>query len=336
MKSATRQQTEDLLAQLTVHRQSLAIPGDLRMLAGENQPPPKGYFSLLDRPQPENRHRACRSDTVPRIIGQVLVYGKQTDREARAELIASRKNLGQARAALAAIAGKTIRPAAEEEVLSRYRVRDDALALDWYLPADIAPAERRQLLQAAIGSGCWSSGPSGRRNCFGGKTPREAAADPKMRIPAVGRDFELGAGQRPVDRFRFQRAARALGLPENAKIDPTGQSVLQIPLVRLARLEASQAKGRGFADRLRSGVASPLHARHHSAGTRIVGRASLDAEVDKGAVYAMLAQLAAEPAQAAADLDAGRRTAEAAGKSTARFDLIELAIHMGQGDLRAG
>src|SRR5580658_9453190 len=94
------QQTENLLAQLTVHRQSLSMPGDLRLLAGENEVPPKGYFSLLDRPQPEGA-KGLTADTVPRIVGQVLVYGKQTDREARAELIANRRNLDASRAALA-------------------------------------------------------------------------------------------------------------------------------------------------------------------------------------------------------------------------------------------
>ena len=233
--------TDDLLAQLTVHRQSLAIPGDLRILAGENQPPPKGYFSLLDRPQPDSA-QGLSADAVPRIISQVLVFGKQTDREARVELIASRKNLAKAREALAAIAGKTIRPAAEEEVLAHTRVRDDALALDWYLPADIAPAERRQLLQAGHRQRLLIEWPQWPQKLFGGKTPREAAADPKMRIPLLAAILGLELASDLLIGFDFNELRRDLGLPESGKIDPTGQSVLQIPLVRLARLEAGKLK----------------------------------------------------------------------------------------------
>jgi hypothetical protein len=110
--------------------------------------------------------------------------------------------------------------------------------------------------------------------------------------------------------------------------------VLALPLVRLARLDVVKL---GDEDLLiaydRASQARFMHA-ITLLGREIVSRSSLDAEVDKGAVYAMLAQLASAPEQAAKDLDAGRKIAEAAGKSTARFDLIELAIHMGQGDIR--
>ncbi len=62
-------------------------------------------------------------------------------------------------------------------------------------------------------------------------------------------------------------------------------------------------------------------------------RPSLDKEVDKAAVYSLLAQLEHDLTQAVADLDAARHIAEAAGKSSARYDLIELAVRMGQGDV---
>ena len=68
-------------------------------------------------------------------------------------------------------------------------------------------------------------------------------------------------------------------------------------------------------------------------GREIVRRPSLDQEVDKAAVYSLLAQLERDLTQAKADLDAARAIAEAAGKSSARYDLVELAVCMGQGDV---
>ncbi len=155
-----------------------------------------------------------------------------------------------------------------------------------------------------------------------------------MRITVLAAILNLELASDLLVGFDFNELRGALGLPLAEKIDPAGQSVLTLPLVRLARLEVAKL---GDEDLLiaydRASQARFMHA-ITLLGRELVGRASLDAEVDKGAVYAMLAQLASDPEQAAKDLDAGRKIAEAAGKSTARFDLIELAIHMGQGDIR--
>ncbi len=326
-------ETENLLAQLTTNRQSLAIPGDLRSLAGENQPPPKGYFSLLDRPQPESA-KDLQVDAIPRIIGQVLVFGRQTDREARAELITTEKNMAPARAALETVARGAVGSAGQAEVVSQTRGVDDALALDWYLPADIAPTERRSLLQAGHRQRLLIEWPDRPQLLFGGQTPRQAAADSRLRITVLAAILNLELSSDMLVGFDFNELRRALGLPESPKIDPAGQSVLTLPLVRLARLETTKLSDEDLLIAYdRASQARFMHA-IMLLGREIVGRASLDAEVDKAAVYAMLAQLANEPEQAAQDLDAGRKIAEGAGKSTARFDLIELAIHMGQGDIR--
>ncbi|HEX4147213.1 MAG TPA: hypothetical protein VHY91_27195 [Pirellulales bacterium] len=326
-------ETENLLAQLTVHRQSLSMPGDLRLLAAENEVPPKGYFSLLDRPQPDSA-KGLTVDTVPRIVGQVLVYGKQTDREARAELIANRRNLAGSQAALAAIAGNAIGAAGAEEVAGRASGGEDALALEWYLPEDIAAAERRQLLAAGHRQRLLVEWPEVSQQRFSGQTPRQAAADPKLRITVLATILNLEMASDLLVGFDFNELRAALGLPLAEKIDPAGHSVLALPLVRLARLDVAKL---GDEDLLiaydRASQSRFMHA-IMLLGRELVGRPSLDAEVDKGAVYAMLAQLASDPEQAAKDLDAGRKIAEAGGKSTARFDLIELAIHMGQGDIR--
>ena len=326
-------ETENLLAQLTVHRQSLSMPGDLRLLAGENEVPPRGYFSLLDRPQPESAS-GLTVDTVPRIVGQVLVYGKQTDREARAELIANRRNVAASRAALQAVGSSALGAAGAEEIASRTSAGDDALALEWYLPEDIAPAERRQLLRAGHRQRLLVEWPEISQRLFGDQTPRQAAADPRFRIPVLAAILNLELASDLLVGFDFNELRGALGLPLAEKIDPAGQSILALPLVRLARLDVARL---GDEDLLiaydRASQARFMHA-ITLFRRELVGRPSLDAEVDKGAVYAMLAQLAGDPEQAAKDLDAGRKIAEAGGKSTARFDLIELAIHMGQGDIR--
>ena len=83
---------DTLLTRFAGHRQALRVPVDLTSLAGENEPPPKGYYSLLDRPRPE-AGGGLTADTIPSLLGQVLIFGKQTDRDARLDLVASRSDL---------------------------------------------------------------------------------------------------------------------------------------------------------------------------------------------------------------------------------------------------
>jgi hypothetical protein len=242
--------------------------------------------------------------------------------------------MAAARAALETIARGAVGPAGQAEVVSQTRGVDDTLALDWYLPADIAPAQRRSLLQAGHRQRLLVEWPDRKLRLLGGRTPREASQDAKSRIPVLAAILNLELASDLLVGFDFNQLRRALGLPESPKIDPAAGSILTLPLVRLARLDTARL---GDEDLLiayeRASQARFMHA-IMLLGREIVGRKSLDAELDKGAVYAMLAQLASDPQQAAADLDAGRKIAESAGKSTARFDLIELAIHMGQGDIR--
>ena len=174
-------------------------------------------------------------DAVPRIIGQVLVFGKQTDREARAELIASRKKLAQAREAFEAIAGKTIRPAAEEEVCAAPGCGDDALALEWYLPADIAPAERRQLLQAGHRQRLLVEWPEMPQKLFGGKTPARGGGRSEDAHSAAGGDFGFGAGQRSCWSVSISTSCAATSAcPKAARSIRPANRCCTLPLVRLA------------------------------------------------------------------------------------------------------
>ena len=67
---------------------------------------------------------------------------------------------------------------------------------------------------------------------------------------------------------------------------------------------------------------------------REVARPSLDKDVDKGAVYAMLASLAESTSEAVECLHKAQSAADAAGKSSAQYDLEEMMLHLrlGHGD----
>ncbi len=87
---------DELETRLAASRQFDRAEIDPRAYAEANEPPPRAVYWLLDRPAVNSAPEIPRNE-IPHILGQVLLYGKQTDREARLELDAHRTHLEQAR-----------------------------------------------------------------------------------------------------------------------------------------------------------------------------------------------------------------------------------------------
>ncbi len=325
--------TDALLVQLAAHRQALRMPVDLRMLVPENEPPPKGYFSLLDRARPASTAGLTLAE-LPLMLGQVAIFGRQTDREARLELVAARPELAKCREVLTALAGDLLAGPGSEEISGPVNAVDELLVPKWYLPDEIPADQRRELLTAGHRQQLLSNWTELAQTALGGKTPRQAAADPQGRIAVLAAILILELRpQTLLNSADYNALRRELGLPEPGPIDPTHVSILELPYARLERLEVGKLSDHDLLvafERAQEVRFMPAALR---LGREIVGRPSLDKELDKAAVYTLLAQLERELPQARADLDAARVLAAAAGKSSARYDLVELAICMGQGDV---
>src|SRR6185295_20200228 len=70
-----------------------------------------------------------------------------------------------------------------------------------------------------------------------GKTPSEAAGDSELRIPLTATVLVLEqAGNTDRDAESIAELRRKLGIPEPAPIEPGGQPLSGLPLVRVARL----------------------------------------------------------------------------------------------------
>src|SRR5262249_13440333 len=76
--------TDQLMERLLSDKRIRRMPVDPAELVEEGEPPPKALFWLLDRQAPASGVDLTMND-VPAVIGEMAVYGKQTDREARLE-----------------------------------------------------------------------------------------------------------------------------------------------------------------------------------------------------------------------------------------------------------
>ena len=108
---------------LAADRRFERLPLDTRPWAEQNEPPPRAAYSMLDRPLLASASEIA-IDRIPNQLGQLLLFGKQTDREARLELMLFRPEL--------AAATKRIGRGARDRILAaRQRKRSSAISAKW-------------------------------------------------------------------------------------------------------------------------------------------------------------------------------------------------------------
>ncbi|MBX3414500.1 MAG: hypothetical protein KF708_17570 [Pirellulales bacterium] len=322
---------ERLLISLTADRHTAQAP--VEQLPKSDEPPPRARYLLLDRPELQQATELNIAD-VPKVVGELYVFGKQTDREARLEVEGLRgEDLTRARQVVEQVAGDAIGPAGEEQVIDGESPVSAILSSKHYLPpgtpADIQMKLAVNFARAAVMER-WTSYP---QKLLGGKTPREAASDPQYRIPLLAAILLLeDVSARHMRGFDFNELREALGLPPSATIDPATVSVRTLPLVRHARLDYGKLSD----DELLAAYTHLMLTRYRPAlpqATReVVGRVSLDGKIDKAEAYGVLADNAATPDEALEYYGQAAQEAIRMGTSPAQYYLAEVPLRLMRGD----
>lgn len=309
-------------------RKLLRLPVDLASLAEENSPPPKGVFSLLDREMPASGDDLTLA-AVPNAYCDFYVYGRETDRPARIELTVPRTKLDAVKKSLGEILGETLGGVLEEQIAGHVDSVQEAMHWAWRMPEG-TPRELRQSLfneqRRRVMFDVW---PTLKQRLFDGKSPQQAAGDPKYRVRMLGAILLLDlSGQQERWQFDFNELRTKLGLPQMENIDPASVDFDRLPLVRYARLDAAKLP----TDRLLALFQYAAMMKATSAirvlGDELAKRNDLPAEVSKSDLFGLLAQSAATPEDALGFIEQARDAAKAAGQSTARWLLSELPIRL--------
>ena len=174
-----------LMERLLSDRRVDRLPVDPRELAQEGQPPPRGVFLLLDRPAsaatPETPWRE-----LPRVLGTLSAYGKETDREARLEVTLDRvPDLESHKAIVADIVGEWAGAGPEE-------VREQVPLVEWltvprlHLPEGMSMEQASAALAEYRRDAILHRWPDMPLAAIGGKRPLEVAGDPAYRVRLMG------------------------------------------------------------------------------------------------------------------------------------------------------
>jgi tetratricopeptide (TPR) repeat protein len=321
------------IAQLSSDPRFVRLPVDPARLAVEGQPPPKAAMWLLDRVPPTSGKGITR-EQIPRVVGQVFVFGKQTDRDARLELFTYRtEELTKSQRVLSEVVGDALGPAEPEKVTTRTPAVSHALSWNWRLPEDTPVEEREALIAAERRTVLLEKWPAMKLKVLDGAAPQDAARDPAMRVPVLAAVLNLElSSMNDGDELDFNELRSKLGLPQTTKIDPTGLEVMLVPLARLHRLDAAKLTD----EQLEAAYARAAHYRHVAAirlfSEEALKRPDFEKKIPKQEVYGQLAQVERHPQKAIGYIDQARKAAEAAGQSSAPWDITEMTLRLSMGD----
>ena len=328
-------ETDSLLEKFSADRRISRMPVDPAQMRRDDEPPPKGVFWLLDRPLPTSGNDLACAD-VPRVLGDVWVFGKQTDREARIELTATRTAEFETKTGiLAEVAGDLLGAVEKEEVLDQTAADTEVLSWNWRLPDDTSPEKRAELMAEHRRTTMFERWPAQPLSVLDGKTPREAAADPVFGIRAAAAVLlmELSA-ELDGSEFDFNEVRTELGLPAIGPIDPTGIDTAALSLVQLARVEVEKLSDADLVTMYqRASMMNAVNALGKLA-TEVVARSTLDdsEQVDKAEALALLARMERDGSKSRALFQQARQVAVAAGKSPAAWLIAELSLRLEQQD----
>ena len=323
-----------LVARFSSDKRVQSFEMDPQAFAGRDQPRPRHTFVLLDRPMPATGVGITR-DAVPRLAGVLAIYGRQTDRPEVVELSVDKgPAFDSSIAALKEIAGDALGELLEEKVIGSVSPTDQAINWRWHPPRDTPPEVRRQLIEEERRAAIVERWPKLPQPALQGKTALEAAGDSELRIPLMANVLILeqgGNSDRDVDSIAELR--RELNLPQPEAIEPDGQPMSGLPLVRVSRLKVEHVSDDDLVMLYRRSILVGAHTATLRLAREAVARPSLASRIPPADAYQRMIAAERDPDRAQVLINSARQHSQESGQSTATWDLAELELHITSGNV---
>ncbi len=316
---------EQFQAALSLDRRAMQIPLDPSMFESTDEPPPKMGCLLMDRPAATTAEDVTLAD-IPRVIGQAMVYGRQTDREARLEVVGvTADELQSLKTVLGQIAGDALADDLKQEVVGHVSASQNLMQQKWRPPEDMTEPQYRALSVEHIRDAFLERWPQLKMAIFDGKSAREVADQPDRRVKLLAAIMVLQTWQaQAASEFDFDELRAQLQLPIDEPIDPKQTPVESVSLARLSRVMVEQTDDDALRSLFQRAAAFGATAALRKFALALVDRASMAGSEEQAMAYAMLAQTDKDPERAIHYVEAGRQATLAAGRSCATWDLMEL------------
>jgi hypothetical protein len=323
---------EILQEQLLSNRQMKSAPQPPDESFSADEPPPKSVFLLLNDELPESGEGLTLSQ-VPQALASLVLFGKQTDRDARVECYPVKADDGAALTAITAALGDLVgSPETKEE---KRVVGKLANAVAWHpmFPEDTSPELRAQLSREHRQQALLETWPTLSLKMFGDATASEAAADMDGRLKVLAAIMLLEIDiQNNEPEFSLDDLREKLSLPKSEMLSLDGLDLKQVSEVQLGRLPMDQLNDQDLLTvYTRSALYGAARALKSSA-REVVERPALSDKIDMAGIFGTLADLEEATAEKLKYLDQAQAAATAQGNSPAMWLLRALPIHLTSGD----
>jgi len=319
-----------LMERLLAHKQLGRMEFDPKKLAPDQGPPPKAIFWLLDRPEAVTGVDIAAED-IPMVIGQVSVYGRQTDREARFTIALSKTDdWAEKKKTAEEVGGEFINAEAHEEQAGQTSTVRDVFSWRWRLPPDTPPAHQAMLVNDRRRHTLLEIWPKINMPMFGDRPALDASADWNYRLRVQGAVLLLEmTAQQSKWMLDCNALRRKLGVPTLDAIDPNDIDLANFSLNRLSRVmvdklsdeQLLRAYGRSVIMNSVEGI--------RTFATELVSRESIETDkLDLAQVYGQLAHVAYDNDQALEMIVKAKQIAVRAGQSPAQWLLQEMPLQL--------
>ncbi len=290
-------------------------------------PPPKAAYMLLDRPMPGSAE-GLTLETMPCLLGQALLFGKQTDREARLEVMGvAADDLPSVQAMIAETAGNAVASSPAQETVGHWSATQKLLRTGWQPPRDATPEQIRTLVEQYRQDAIFQRWPDLKLGVLDGRSPREAASDEASRLRVLATILVLEYWAGPLsETVDFNQLRAQLGLPVQSAIDPQQHPVAELPIARLDRLDPATLSDQDLLIAFYRTGAFALRSAVCKFAKAILERPSLADSNELLLAYSALARNETDVDQSLQYIEKGRQAAGAKKQSCASWDLMELSL----------
>lgn len=325
-------ETDRVMERLLSEKSVTQMPVDVSQLADEGSPPPRGAFWLLDRPE-RSTSQDMGVDDIPVVLGELYLYGRETDRAPRLQFVTVRSGDEQLKHnALASILEGFGGQLEKEEPVGEVSLEAARMSWRWRLPNDTPPEMRQALMTEKRGDLQLNVWPETPQRALGGKRPVEVAADPAYRVRLLAANLleELGAEQEHVQ-FDFNLVREKLGLPLRNELDVT-TNVQEVPVIDLHLLPAEKLENASLLQALGQATSVSAPRAVLRLGTEALRRPDLIAPAGRASLLGIMATLAGKTDESLDLCRQAQEAAEAAGQSPAAWLIMELEMRLATRD----
>jgi hypothetical protein len=311
-----------------------SVPFDPAALAAEDSPPPKAVCLIFDRPAVESVEDLS-AQSMPVNIGQLFLFGRQTDREPRLELIGvTAAEFPQINTIINEVAGQWLDGEGKSEELTSTSAVNDMLQPQWRPPVQLKPQQFRAMLDEYRRDALLNRWPETKLGALNGLSPSQAVGDAKYRVKLLAAILVL---QYYTDSLRcsfdFNELRSKLGLPVLEPIDPPPGNINQVPLIRLARVAIDKLSDDDLVQAFQRSVGYNHRTAVVKFGKEIIDRPTFANRRERVLAYITLARMEDDLDRALQYIEAGRKVADEPGQSDAIWDLEELSLRLARQEI---